>query len=530
MTAISAAPAIHDLANVRLQFPALLRRHEGHPVAYFDGPGGTQVPESVARAMTDYLYHHNANTHWAFPTSAETDAAILSARAALADFLGATAEEIAFGANMTTLTFHLARALARKWGPGDEVVITELDHHANVAPWEAIAKERGVTLKVVPFNRETFELDLGALEAVLTHRVRLLAIGAASNALGTITDVTRASAMARRAGALTFVDAVHYAAHGRVNVGAIGCDFLACSAYKFYGAHIGVLYGRRDRIEALDVPKLRPAPDTAPERLETGTQNHEGMVGAAAAVEFIASMGQGSTRSARLQSASERLHHHGQSLVERLWNGLGEIAGVTRFGPPPNRPRTPTVVFTVREDLYSLTIGTQTYSIGPGGSGVFAGSTRPVTIQSANWILASNGISNTIKLLSDEEWSEIDEKVIHAILVKQLYCDYAFPTSTLKVRPIPTEDGTLDLFTWQQFSNFPDLVTDVTFPPGYDLAIIYNLAVVIAPGLVGVVPPPVAALAQSYKAAIMKHNLPPRPGVADENMATQAVAQPPAAQ
>jgi cysteine desulfurase family protein (TIGR01976 family) len=298
--------------------------------------------------MTDYLYHHNANTHWAFPTSAETDAAILSARTALADFLGATPDEIAFGANMTTLTFHLARALARSWGPGDEVVITELDHHANVAPWEAIAKERGVTLKAVPFNRDTFELDFGALEAALTRRVRLLAIGAASNALGTITDVTRAASLARRAGALTFVDAVHFAAHGRVNVGAIGCDFLACSAYKFYGPHIGVLYGRKDRIEALDVPKLRPAPNTAPERLETGTQNHEGMVGAGAAVEFIASMGQGSSRSAKLESAGELLHLHGRALVERLWTGLGEIAGVTRFGPPPNRPRTPTVAFTVR--------------------------------------------------------------------------------------------------------------------------------------------------------------------------------------
>ncbi len=337
-----------DLSLVRAQFPALARRHNGHPVAYFDGPGGTQVPRSVAEAMTDYLYHHNANTHWAFPSSAETDAAIRGARGCLADFLGAQPEEIAFGANMTTLTFHLARALARGWGPEDEVIITELDHHANVAPWEAIAKDRGVRLRAIPFNLETFELDWTAFEAALSPRVRLVAIGAASNALGTITDVSRAATLARQAGALSFVDAVHYAAHGGVDVRAIGCDFLACSAYKFYGPHIGILYGRRERLEAVDVPKLRPAPDSAPERLETGTQNHEGIVGAAAAVDFIASLGAGATPASRLRSAARRLHDQGQALVERLWDGLGSVAGVRRYGPPPSRPRTPTVVFTVR--------------------------------------------------------------------------------------------------------------------------------------------------------------------------------------
>ncbi len=191
MTTVSAAPKALDIAAIRAQFPALSRRHQGHPVAYFDGPGGTQVPTSVAEAMTDYLYHHNANTHWAFPTSVETDAAILGARGAMADFLGANPDEIAFGANMTTLTFHLARALGRGWGAGDEIVITELDHHANVAPWEALARERAVTLRVIPFDPRTFELDFVALEAALTPKVKLLAIGAASNALGTVTDVTR---------------------------------------------------------------------------------------------------------------------------------------------------------------------------------------------------------------------------------------------------------------------------------------------------------------------------------------------------
>jgi cysteine desulfurase family protein (TIGR01976 family) len=301
----------------------------------------------VADAVTDYLLHHNANTHWRYPTSQETDGLIAGSRAALADFLGASPEEVAFGANMTTLTFHLARALGRRWGTGDEIVVTELDHHANVAPWRALERERGVTVRVVPVVPATGELDWAALERALSGRTRLLAIGAASNALGTITDVTRACGLARAAGALTFVDAVHFAPHAAVDARLIGCDFLACSAYKFYGPHVGVLYGRRDRVEELDVPKLAPAPDTAPERLETGTLNHEGIVGAGAAVEFLASLAPAGDRSARLRAALSALHERGRALSERLWKGLAEVGGVTLYGPPPNRPRTPTVAFTV---------------------------------------------------------------------------------------------------------------------------------------------------------------------------------------
>jgi cysteine desulfurase family protein (TIGR01976 family) len=334
-------------AQIRQRFPALARRHAGHPVAYFDGPGGTQVPQSVVDAMTDYLLHHNANTHWRYPTSEETDRLIAGARSALADFLGADESEIAFGANMTTLTFHLARALGRGWGAGDEIVITELDHHANVAPWRALERERGVTIRVVPVAPRSGDLEWEALESLISSRTRLLAIGAASNALGTVSDVTRACALARAAGALSFVDAVHYAPHAMVDVRAIGCDFLACSAYKFYGPHIGVLYGQRERLEALDVPKLAPAPDTAPERLETGTLNHEGIVGAGAAVEFLASLAAGGARRDRLERAATALHHRGQALLEQLWGGLSETGGVTLYGPPPGRPRTPTVAFTV---------------------------------------------------------------------------------------------------------------------------------------------------------------------------------------
>ena len=240
--------------------------------------------------MSDYLYHHNANTHWHYPTSEETDAAIAASRVALADFLGASPAEIVFGANMTTLTFHLARALGRSWGPGDEIVITELDHHANVAPWTALARERGVAIRTVHLCSRP-DSSTGRRSSVRSRRrPDSLAVGAASNALGTMSDVTRAAQLARQVGALIFVDAVHYAPHNLVDVRAIGCDFLACSAYKFYGPHIGVLFGRQDRLESLDVPKLAPAPDTAPERMETGTLNHEGIVGAGAAVEFLASL------------------------------------------------------------------------------------------------------------------------------------------------------------------------------------------------------------------------------------------------
>lgn len=343
------AGAVAPVEEIRGNFPALARTHCGHPVAYFDGPGGTQVPRQVGDAMTDYLYHHNANTHWRYPTSIETDALLADARQTLADFLGATAAEISFSLNTTTALFHVARALGRGWGAGDEVVVTELDHHANVAPWQALAKERGITLRVVRMQTVDGCLQWDDLERAIGPRTRLVAIGAASNALGTITDVAAAARLAKAAGALTLVDAVHYAPHALVDVKAIGCDFLACSAYKFYGPHVGVLFGRRELVEELDVPKLEPAPSESPERLETGTQNHEGIVGAAAAVDFLASLaGPGLSRRVALQRTLGALHARGDELVRALWSGLSAIPGVTVYGPPPGRPRTPTVSFIMR--------------------------------------------------------------------------------------------------------------------------------------------------------------------------------------
>jgi cysteine desulfurase family protein (TIGR01976 family) len=334
-------------ADIRACFPALERTHNKYPVAYFDGPGGTQVPRRVVEAMSDYLYNHNANTHWAYPTSEETDAAIEAARQTCADFLNASPNEIAFGANMTTLTFHLARALGKQCGQGDEIIVTELDHHANVAPWHCLATERGVRVKTVKLVPATGQLDWDNFEQLVTKRTKLIAIGAASNALGTINHVGRVIQMARAVGALVFVDAVHYVPHALVDVKALDCDFLAMSAYKFYGPHIGVLFGKLALLESIDFPKLIPAPDTPPENVETGTQNQEGMVGAGAAVDFLTSLGDGTSRRSRLAAAYAALHNRSAELVRKLWDGLASIDGVRLYGPSSDSPRTPTVAFTV---------------------------------------------------------------------------------------------------------------------------------------------------------------------------------------
>lgn len=317
------------IEEIRAQFPALSRVHNGLPVAYFDAPGGTQVPRQVADAMHEYLFHHNANTHWAYPTSEESDAIIAASRAAAGEFLNCGAHEIVFGANMTTLTFHLARTLARTWREGDEVIVTDLDHHANVAPWRSLAIDRGIVVRAARMRRDTARVDYEHLAQLVTSRTKLIAIGGASNAIGTINDLPRVHAIARSAGALLFVDAVHLAPHAPIDVQAIGCDFLAVSAYKFYGPHIGILFARSELLESLPWPKLDPAPDRGPERAETGTQNHEGIAGVKAAVEFMSSIS---------GEASE-----GQ-LSKTLRDGLTAIKRVRVYGA---EPCTATVAFTV---------------------------------------------------------------------------------------------------------------------------------------------------------------------------------------
>jgi cysteine desulfurase family protein (TIGR01976 family) len=371
-TAIS-QPSAQTLSTeeIRAAFPSLQRRHNDHPVAYFDGAGGTQTPRVVVDAVADYLLNHNANTHWEYPTSYETDEIIESARHAFADFLNASANEVVFGPNTTTMIYHLSRALGRTMGPGDEIVITELEHHANVAPWQALVTERGSTLKVAQMDPESGQLDWNDFERLVTKKTKVVAFGAGCNALGTVNNYRRAVELAHSVGALALVDAVHYAPYFLCDVKATDCDFLTCSAYKFYGPHVSIFYGKKDLLGSVDFPKLQPAPDIAPERAEMGTQNHEGIAGAAAAVDFYASLagyrtargsdrvrtGSGSDRAndstpqnrrKHLQSAFAGLRAHSASQVKRLWEGLSGINGVRLYGPPPNVDRTPTVSFTVQ--------------------------------------------------------------------------------------------------------------------------------------------------------------------------------------
>jgi cysteine desulfurase family protein (TIGR01976 family) len=342
--------------EIRKQFPALEREHNGFPVAYFDAAGGTQTPRVVVDAVADYLLHHNANTHWEYPTSHETDAIIEAARRTFADFLNASANEIVFGPNTTTMIYHLSRALGRRLGPGDEIVITELEHHANVAPWQALVTERGVTLKVAQMDPESGQLDWSDFERLVNKKTKIVSFGAGCNALGTVNDYHRAVELAHSVGAFALVDAVHYAPYFLCDVKEIDCDFLTCSAYKFYGPHVSVFYGKKDFLESIDFPKLEPAPDTAPERVEMGTQNHEGIAGAAATVDFYASLAvtgtganpaQGSARRELLQTAFAGLRGHSSAQVKRLWQDLSNTRGVRLYGPPPEVARTPTVSFTI---------------------------------------------------------------------------------------------------------------------------------------------------------------------------------------
>lgn len=347
-------PSTISTAEIRKQFPALERLHNGFPVAYFDGAGGTQTPRVVVDAVSDYLLNHNANTHWEYPTSHETDAIIEAARHAFADFLNASANEIVFGPNTTTMIYHLSRALGRTLGPGDEIVITELEHHANVAPWQALVVERGVTLKVAQMDPESGQLDWNDFEGLINKKTKVVSFGAGCNALGTVNDYRRAVELAHSVGALALVDAVHYAPYFLADVKDTNCDFLTCSAYKFYGPHVSVFYGKKDLLESIDFPKLDPAPNIAPERAEMGTQNHEGIAGAAATVDFYASLAVAQdvilrSRRELLQASFAGLRAHSSAQVKRLWQELSHIKGVRLYGPPPEVARTPTVSFTVAQ-------------------------------------------------------------------------------------------------------------------------------------------------------------------------------------
>lgn len=351
-----------DALSLREQFPALRRRINGRAPIYLDGPGGTQVPRRVIDAMVHYLSHCNANHGGAFATSRESDVILRSAHEAMADFLNAPApEEIIFGANMTALTLHLSRSLGRTWRPGDEVLVTRLDHDANVSPWALAARDAGATVRTVDIHPEDCTLDLDDLRRQLSPRTRLVALACASNAVGTINDVKTLTGWAHEAGALVFLDAVHFGPHGPIDVQDWGCDFLACSAYKFFGPHVGVLWGRRALLEELPAYKVRPASDNLPGRWMTGTQNHEGLAGVAAAIDYLADLGTYhplpgaaaaglSGRRLRLRAAMTAIQDYEAGLSRRLLRHLAErprfkVWGIT--APDALSRRVPTVSITL---------------------------------------------------------------------------------------------------------------------------------------------------------------------------------------
>lgn len=340
-----------DLNAIRAQFPALERKQAGQRVAFFDGPAGSQVPVRVAEAVSRYLLATNANRGAPFATSRESDELLTAAHKTVADFLGMSDPDcIAFGPNMTTLTLALSRALGRTWQPGDEVVVTQLDHDANVTPWMLSARDAGAIVRQVAVRPEDCTLDLEDFRAKLSDRTRLVAMGYASNATGTVNPLPEMIEAAHAVGALVFIDAVHFAPHRLIDVEALDCDFLAASAYKFFGPHVGVLYGKREHLESLAAYKLRPAPDSLPGKWMSGTQNHEGIVGTAEAIHYLADLAgyEASPRDA-LAESYRQIRRHEESLCRRLLAGLAAFPQLRIWGiADPDRmdERVPTVSIT----------------------------------------------------------------------------------------------------------------------------------------------------------------------------------------
>src|SRR6266481_5370755 len=331
-----------DVGWVRAQFPSLQLQVNGHPAAFLDGPAGTQVPKQVMDAVQNYFLSSNANTCGAFATSRSNDAMIASARAAMADFFNCDKDEVIFGQNMTTIAFALARAIGRVLEPGDEIVVTTLDHDANVAPWRAL-EEMGMVIRQVDIHESDCTLNLEDLKHKINANTKLVAVGYASNAVGTINPVAEITKLAHHVGALMFIDAVHYAPHGPIDVRALDCDFLVCSPYKFFGPHMGTLYGKRERLLQFQPYKVRPATDALPDRWETGTQVQELIAGIGAAVDYLAELGHrhdptASDRRSALLAAYRVMHQHETSMLARLIPGLLAIPNLRFFGiSDPNR-------------------------------------------------------------------------------------------------------------------------------------------------------------------------------------------------
>jgi cysteine desulfurase family protein (TIGR01976 family) len=349
--------ALHDHIDViRSRFPALKRQAGGQPAAFFDGPAGTQVPQCVIDAVSAYFVQHNANHGGLFLTSRESDAVLAAAHQAVADFLGSDdSGTVAFGPNMTTLTLSLSRALARTWNPGDEIIVSRLDHDANFTPWVLAAADAGATVRYIDINLEDCTLNLDNFREQLSDRTRLVAVGCASNAVGTVNPVKEICRLSREAGALTFLDAVHFAPHSLIDVEDFGCDFLACSAYKFFGPHVGILWGRRELLEELPAYKLRPATDALPEKWMTGTQNHECIAGTLAAIDYLSELGrtladdETLSRRCALKNAYEAITDYEQQLIWHLIDGIRLLGSFRLWGiadPLRRSERLPTISIT----------------------------------------------------------------------------------------------------------------------------------------------------------------------------------------
>lgn len=339
-----------DLEWIRAQFPALSQTEQGHSVVFLDGPGGTQIPGAVIDAMANYLTTSNANSHGHFRTSRRTDAIVAEARGAIADLLGCAKDEVVFGANMTTLTFAFSRAIGRALQPGDEVVVTAMDHDANVSAWMAL-QERGIQVRTTDIQVADCTLDLAHFQSLLNEHTKVVAVCYASNAVGTINDIAKISRLAHRVGAWVYVDAVHYAPHGPIDVRALDCDFLICSAYKFFGPHLGIFYGKRELLDQLSPYKVRPTADDSPERWETGTLNFEALAGTIATIHYLAKLGRHfqpevTSQRAAILAAMAEIKHHEQTLVKYLISNLLQVPGIRIYGitdPAHFDRRTPTV-------------------------------------------------------------------------------------------------------------------------------------------------------------------------------------------
>ena len=352
-TTTETAPKL-DLNYIRSQFPSLAQNINGYPAAFLDGPGGTQVPKRVIDAISRYLSQDNANTGGAYVTSRHTDVIIAEARKAMADFLHCGADEVVFGPNMTSLTFAISRSLGRELKPEDEILVTRLDHDANVSPWIAMAEDRGVTVRWAEIHDENCTLDIADLASKINSKTKLVAVGYASNAVGTINPVKTIVKLAHQAGALAYIDAVHYGPHGLIDAAALDCDFLACSTYKFFGPHMGVLFGKREHLQRLRPYKVRPNTNAVPNCWEWGTLNHECIAGITECVEYLADLGRRArrdvtTRRAAIEAAYRVIHEHERALLERMMKGLHGIPGLKIYGiTDPNRFNERCTTFAVR--------------------------------------------------------------------------------------------------------------------------------------------------------------------------------------